>query len=111
MIDTGITRRSSRPARFAMLVGTVLIVAAAMPATAQKLGGQLNYLGWEGYDEPEAFKPMTDQGVVFNRTYIGNNDELIAKLRAGGAGTYDVGNINWVRLFCVGQHVDGLVSI
>ena len=94
MIDTGITRRSSRPARFAMLVGTVLIVAAAMPATAQKLGGQLNYLGWEGYDEPEAFKPMTDQGVVFNRTYIGNNDELIAKLRARGAGTYDVGNIN-----------------
>ena len=60
----------------------------------QKVGGQLNYLGWEGYDEPDAFKPMTDQGVVFNRTYIGNNDELIAKFRAGGAGAYDVGNIN-----------------
>jgi spermidine/putrescine transport system substrate-binding protein len=98
MTNKSIMRRSSRSVQFVPLVAMALIIALVMqgpsPATAQKLGGQLNYLGWEGYDEPEAFKPMTDQGVVFNRTYIGNNDELIAKFKAGGAGAYDVGNIN-----------------
>ena len=98
MTNMPITRRSPRSLWLALLVATALIVALAMHgpplATAQKVGGQLNYLGWEGYDDSDAFKPMTDQGVVFNRTYIGNNDELIAKFRAGGAGAYDVGNIN-----------------
>jgi spermidine/putrescine transport system substrate-binding protein len=98
MTNTPFTRWYSRPLQFALLVTMALMVAFVLQGPqlvrAQKLGGQLNYLGWEGYDEPDAFKPMTDQGVVFNRTYIGNNDELIAKFRAGGAGAYDVGNIN-----------------
>ena len=98
MTNTCRTRRSSIRSRIGLLVAMALVAALAVPgappATAQKVGGQLNYLGWEGYDEPEAFKPLTDQGVVFNRTYIGNNDELIAKFRAGGPGAYDVGNIN-----------------
>jgi spermidine/putrescine transport system substrate-binding protein len=93
-------RPSSRRRQMALLVAMSLIALLAVqhlppaPATAQKVGGQLNYLGWEGYDDKAAFKPMTDQGVVFNTTYIGNNDELIAKFKAGGAGAYDVGNIN-----------------
>jgi spermidine/putrescine transport system substrate-binding protein len=97
MTRNPITRWLSSRRQLARLVMflMVLVTMPALPvATAQKLGGQLNYLGWEGYDDPDAFKPMTDQGVVFNRTYIGNNDELIAKFRAGGAGAYDVGNIN-----------------
>ncbi|PYM66703.1 MAG: hypothetical protein DMD79_02470 [Candidatus Rokuibacteriota bacterium] len=92
-------RLSSQSQMGLWLAILVLVALAAQclpapPAAAQKVGGQLNYLGWEGYDDKDAFKPMTDQGVVFNTTYIGNNDELIAKFKAGGSGAYDVGNIN-----------------
>jgi hypothetical protein len=81
-------RPSPRRRQMALLLAMSLIFALAMqylppaPAIAQNVGGQLNYLGWEGYDDKAAFKPMTDQGVVFNTTYIGNNDELIAKFKA-----------------------------
>jgi spermidine/putrescine-binding protein len=66
-----------------------------VPTESPKVGGQLNYLGWEGYDDQEAFKPFYDKtGVILNTTYIGGNDELITKFKAGGPGTYDVGDIN-----------------
>jgi spermidine/putrescine-binding protein len=64
-------------------------------APAATIGGQLNILGWEGYDDPEVFKPFYDENkVVPNSTYIGNNDEVISKYKAGGPGVYDIGNIN-----------------
>jgi spermidine/putrescine-binding protein len=64
-------------------------------APAAQVGGQLNILGWEGYDDPTVFKPFYDENkVVPNSTYIGNNDEVISKYKAGGPGVYDIGNIN-----------------
>jgi spermidine/putrescine transport system substrate-binding protein len=74
-----------------------LAMAMEEPAAAelQFIGGQLNYLGWEGYDDPKAFEPFYEKtGVVLNATYAANNDEIVAKFKAGGAGTYDVGDIN-----------------
>ena len=65
------------------------------PPAAPKVGGQLNIIGWEGYDNPTAFKSFYDKtGVVPNATYIGSNDEVLTKYRAGGPGVYDVGDIN-----------------
>jgi spermidine/putrescine-binding protein len=93
MKSTSIIRRFARVTSFAILMGAALSFAIARPSSAEDLTGQLNFLGWEGYDDAEAFKPITDKGVVINRTYIGNNDEVIAKFKAGGAGAYDVGTI------------------
>ncbi len=67
--------------------------AAAAPEG--NIGGQLNILGWQGYDDPTIFKPFNDQyKIVVNSTYAGNNDEIVAKYKAGGPGTYDIGDIN-----------------
>jgi spermidine/putrescine transport system substrate-binding protein len=61
----------------------------------EEIGGQINILGWEGYDDPDVFAPFYEAtGVVPNSTYIGNNDEVISKYKAGGPGVYDIGNIN-----------------
>ncbi len=68
---------------------------AAEETGASKLGGQLNILGWEGYDDPDVFQPFYEAtGIVANSTYIGNNDEVISKYKAGGPGVYDIGDIN-----------------
>jgi spermidine/putrescine transport system substrate-binding protein len=67
----------------------------AAPAPAEggapaPASGTVNLLGWQGYDDPAAAKPLTDQGVKINATYITNNDEIVAKLRGGALGTIDI---------------------
>lgn len=90
--------------RIHLMVVFLFVLALLLPAHAQqpqaekkeaRIGGQLNFLGWEGYDNPAVFKPFYDQyGVVPNATYIGSNDEIISLYKAGGPGVYDMGNIN-----------------
>jgi spermidine/putrescine transport system substrate-binding protein len=83
------------PAEVATQPPVVVEPTKVPPTEAPKIGGQLNYLGWEGYDLAEAFKPLYDKyGIVLNTTYIGSNDEVITKMKAGGPGTYDVGDIH-----------------
>lgn len=59
------------------------------------IGGNINLILWQGYDDPEAFQPFYDEyGVVPNATYIGSNDEVLTKYIAGGPGMYDITCIN-----------------
>lgn len=51
----------------------------------------VNMLCWEGYDFPDQFKDLkTEHKFEVSGTYIGNNDEIFSKIKAGGYGTYDV---------------------
>ena len=46
---------------------------------------------WEGYTDTLFTKPFEDAcGVKVNATYMGSSDDLVAKLRAGGAETIDL---------------------
>lgn len=57
----------------------------------QPIGGELNFMVWEGYTDASFAKPFEDQcGVKLNSTYMGSSDELVAKLRAGGSETMDL---------------------
>lgn len=76
--------------------------SAPVPATAvpqpdvpvAKLGGDLNFLSWEGYDLPNAMKGWEKaNNIKLNATYIGSNDEVMTKFKAGGVGIYDIGNV------------------
>ncbi|HEY7681537.1 MAG TPA: ABC transporter substrate-binding protein [Gemmatimonadales bacterium] len=55
------------------------------------LGGELNFMVWEGYTDTLFTKPFEEAcGVKVNATYMGSSDDLVAKLRAGGAETIDL---------------------
>jgi putative spermidine/putrescine transport system substrate-binding protein/spermidine/putrescine transport system substrate-binding protein len=57
----------------------------------QPIGGELNFMVWEGYTDTLFAKPFEEQcGVKLNSTYMGSSDELVAKLRAGGSETIDL---------------------
>lgn len=57
---------------------------------SEQLASELNVLCWEGYTDPTFTKPFEKKtGVKINSTFIGSNDELIAKLR-GAPGQYDL---------------------
>lgn len=67
---------------FAVLAGPSL--AAAAPA------GELSLLTWEGYADPSFTKPFEQQtGCRVTATYVGTNDEFVAKVMGGGA-DYDL---------------------
>lgn len=51
---------------------------------------ELRLLTWEGYADDAWVKPFEEEhGVTVTRTYVGSNDEYMAKLAAGG-GEYDL---------------------
>jgi len=51
----------------------------------------LNLLVWEGYADPSFVKAFEDQNhCKVSASYMGSSDELVAKLRGGSAGNYDV---------------------
>jgi putative spermidine/putrescine transport system substrate-binding protein/spermidine/putrescine transport system substrate-binding protein len=58
---------------------------------AKPIGGELNFMVWEGYTDTLFTKPFEQAcGVKVNATYMGSSDDLVAKLRGGGAETIDL---------------------
>jgi spermidine/putrescine transport system substrate-binding protein len=56
-----------------------------------EVGGTLNMIIWDGYDDKTAQEAFTSEnGVKTQPTYIGNNEEIFTKLRAGGTGQVDL---------------------
>jgi putative spermidine/putrescine transport system substrate-binding protein/spermidine/putrescine transport system substrate-binding protein len=55
------------------------------------IGGELNFMVWEGYTDTLFTAPFERAcGVRVNPTYMGSSDDLVAKLRAGGAQSVDL---------------------
>ena len=51
----------------------------------------LNLLVWEGYADPSFIKAFEEENhCKISASYMGSSDELVAKLRGGSAGNYDV---------------------
>jgi len=72
--------------------GAVLLFLAALCLTScSKKTPTLNLLVWEGYADPSYVKQFEEQHhCKVSASYMGSSDELVAKLRGGSSGTYDV---------------------
>ncbi len=58
---------------------------------ATKKTPTLNLLVWEGYADPSFVRGFEEQNhCKVTVSYMGSSDELVAKLRGGSAGNYDV---------------------
>ena len=68
-----------------------LLTAVLVAGSCTKKTPTLNLLVWEGYADPSYVKAFEDQyHCKIAASYMGSSDELVAKLRGGSAGTYDV---------------------
>src|SRR4249920_2956309 len=75
-----------RAARLLPSLAAVLFVGSCSKKTPR-----LNLLVWEGYADPSFVKAFEDENhCKVSASYMGSSDELMAKLRGGSAGTYDV---------------------
>jgi spermidine/putrescine transport system substrate-binding protein len=68
--------------------GSASTSAATPPAVGNKVGGDLNFLSWEGYDlaDSKLMQQWEKQhGVTMNPTYISTSDDVQAKLKSGSS--------------------------
>src|SRR5436305_10286295 len=73
------------------VVTLLLMVAALLLGSCGKKTPTLNLLVWEGYADPSFVHGFEEQcHCKVTASYMGSSDELMAKLRGGSAGNYDV---------------------
>jgi len=58
-----------------------------------------NWVGWQGYDGPLKLGSFREaNGIVIATTYINTNEEIIARLQAGGKGQVDLITIDYMSI-------------
>src|SRR5699024_6192130 len=86
------TMKTLKQAIFAIIAACLLI--AALPAAAadsQQDAKKLYVFNWVDYMSPNLVKAFEKEyGVQVVRDFYGTNEEMFAKLRAGGDKLYDV---------------------
>jgi spermidine/putrescine-binding protein len=71
------------------ILGTASLSAGV--AYAGDSAGELVFVGWQGEDDPQAAAEFTTAAKVRIRSsYVASGDELLTRLRMGGAGSIDV---------------------
>ena len=83
--------RLSRKIAFVALCGAAVAAGGmTLGTTSSQAGTELRAMTWEGYTDPSVVEIFTEQtGCTLVPTYIGSNDEITAKMAAGGGG-YDL---------------------
>lgn len=73
------------------LAALPILCALVLLGSCAKKTPTLNLLVWEGYADPSFVKAFEELNhCKVSASYMGSSDELMAKLRGGSAGTYDV---------------------
>jgi spermidine/putrescine-binding protein len=73
------------------LIGWSLLTVLLLGSSCTKRTPTLNLLVWEGYADPSFVKAFEEaHHCKISASYMGSSDELVAKLRGGSAGNYDV---------------------
>jgi len=68
-----------------------LLAVVLVAGSCTKKTPTLNLLVWEGYADPSFVKTFEEQHYCkVSASYMGSSDELVAKLRGGSAGNYDI---------------------
>ena len=68
-----------------------LFVFTVLLGSCGKKTPTLNLLVWEGYADPSFVHEFEEKyHCKISASYMGSSDELVAKLRGGSAGNYDV---------------------
>src|SRR3954463_11301532 len=69
----------------------LLMTAVLFVPSCTKKTPTLNLLVWEGYADPSFVKAFENENhCKVSASYMGSSDELVAKLRGGSSGNYDV---------------------
>jgi putative spermidine/putrescine transport system substrate-binding protein/spermidine/putrescine transport system substrate-binding protein len=69
----------------------LLVAAGGLLSSCRRNSATLNLLVWEGYADPSYIQGFEQQcHCKVSAYYMGSSDELVAKLRGGSPGTFDI---------------------
>lgn len=72
-------------------LSALTVLGAPRAARAQTLGGELNFLGWDGEHGGTVAQPFLDaNGIRMNATFQSAADEALTRLSTGGRGMMDL---------------------
>lgn len=72
-------------------LSALTVLGAPRAAQAQTLGGELNFLGWDGEHGGTVAQPFLDEnGIRMNATFQSAADEALTRLSTGGRGMMDL---------------------
>ena len=84
-------QRNDRSRKLLACADSVASYCSCCCGSCAKKTPTLNLLVWEGYADPSYVKAFEEQNhCKVSASYMGSSDELVAKLRGGSAGNYDV---------------------
>ncbi len=64
---------------------------APSPVASVKLGGQLNFIGYDGEQAENVAKPLLQANhITLHSTFMGQTDEALTKFQTGGRGQMDI---------------------
>jgi putative spermidine/putrescine transport system substrate-binding protein/spermidine/putrescine transport system substrate-binding protein len=90
-IPPAVARASCARQSFRFVLLAVVVISTLFLSACSKKEPTLNLLVWEGYADPSYVHDFEQQyHCKISASYMGSDDELVAKLRGGSAGTYDV---------------------
>jgi spermidine/putrescine-binding protein len=70
---------------------SILLCGLLLTLSCSRKTPTLNLLVWEGYADPSFVQTFEQQNhCKISASYMGSSDELVAKLRGGSSGNYDV---------------------
>jgi spermidine/putrescine-binding protein len=73
------------------ILGTTAVLLSFAASSCGKQKPTLSLLVWEGYADPSFIHPFeVAHNCSVDASYMGSDDELVAKLRGGSASNYDV---------------------
>ncbi len=82
---------SAEPSMTASAAATESAMASATPAASYKLGGTLNFIGYDGEDAKDVAKPFLQaNGITVKPTFIADAFEPLTKFKTGGRGQLDL---------------------
>ena len=86
------------------MAGASALGLSASPAFAATT---MTWMGWQGYETPiTAGTFLADNDINFQPTFIGSNEEIIAKLQAGGIGQIDIIKANHSLNVCLFSRIN-----
>jgi len=89
--SAGVPPAVARLSRFRLLILAVLVPLILLLSACSHREPTLNLLVWEGYADSSYVHDFEQQcHCKVSASYMGSDDELVAKLRGGSASTYDV---------------------
>ena len=82
LVPTGCSKTAKRAAK---------IDAYGLQVESARLGNELNLFTWSDYLDPQLAKEFEQKyGIKLNIDYYDTNEAMLAKLKAGGVGQYDL---------------------